>query len=162
MATTRQRKIKDNSDLLSVEELTKLIRVRYSESDLEHVPESEKKDFISIKLFPIDILIKADWNYKEEDEYTSMKLRNNIQRNGQTENTHVRLLKTGYYEVVNGNHRLDEFNKLGKKYVYAYDHGEISLLEAQRIAIETNETHYRAQRKINRVDAKCYRGIRLR
>lgn len=114
------------------------------------VPEDEINTFSNYKLFPRELLVKADWNYKEEDEFTSNKLVNNMKKNGQIENIHVRKLRSGYYEVVNGNHRLDACDILEKKFIIAYDHGEISLAEAQLIAIETNETKFKAnQEKLN-------------
>ena len=94
------------------------------------------------KVFPIEILIEAPWNYKKDDEFRSEKLRNNLQRYGQIENIHVRELNTGYYEVINGNHRLKDMRAINKKFLFAYDHGNISLEEAKRIAIETNETRF--------------------
>jgi hypothetical protein len=73
------------------------------------IPNEDAKIFSNYKIFPRDILIKADWNYKEEDEFISDKLVNNMKRNGQIENIHVRKLNTGFYEVINGNHRLDAY-----------------------------------------------------
>jgi len=107
-----------------------------------NISDQEINNYTSFKLFPIDILVKADWNYKEENDTTSDKLRNNMKRIGQVENIQVRELASGYYEVVNGNHRLDEIYKLDRNFVVAYDHGKISFVEAQRIAIETNETKF--------------------
>lgn len=106
------------------------------------VGEGPEKLFANFKLFPIELLVKADWNYKVEDAAKSEKLRANIKRNGQAENILVRLLDSGYYEIVNGNHRLDELQYLGFTMVMCYDFGRISLHQAQRIAIETNETRF--------------------
>jgi ParB-like nuclease domain len=100
-----------------------------------------EKGFIDI---PIKLLVKADWNYKEEDAKQSEKLKNNLKRNGQIENVIVRLLDTGFYEVANGNHRLDVFLELGYKTVHAYNLGQVSLKQAQRVAIETNETRFKS------------------
>ncbi|QDP49442.1 MAG: hypothetical protein Unbinned2716contig1000_23 [Prokaryotic dsDNA virus sp.] len=98
-----------------------------------------KKGFTKIK---IDKLVKADWNYKEENEKLSEKLLSNMKRNGQIENILIRELETGFFEVVNGNHRLDVMNKLKIKDVQAYNFGKIGLPQAQRIALETNETKF--------------------
>lgn len=117
-------------------------QIKFIEMDYTNIPEDEKNIFQNYKIFPVGILVKADWNYKENNEQTAEKLRNNIKRNGQVENIQVRELETGYYEVVNGNHRLDELLKLGITNVIAYDHGKITLAQAQRIAIETNETRF--------------------
>ena len=68
-----------------------------------------KLGFIEV---PIDKLVKADWNYKTEDDKKQEKLKENIKRNGQIENILIRELDTGYYEVVNGNHRLSVLKEL--------------------------------------------------
>lgn len=107
-----------------------------------NVDDFEKKNYSNYKLIPIELLVPADWNYKTNDEFKSEQLRNNIKRNGQIENVHVRDLDTGYFEVVNGNHRLPELKAVGRKFVLCYDHGKITLKEAKRIAIETNETRF--------------------
>ena len=86
-------------------------------------------------------LVKAKWNYKEENNVLTDKLLANIKKNGQVENLLVRELDKGY-EVVNGNHRLDVMNKLKMKTAHVYNFGKISLTQAKRIAIETNETKF--------------------
>lgn len=96
-------------------------------------------NFIEIE---ISRLVKADWNYKEDDEFKKQKLIENIKRNGQLENIIIRELDTGFYEVVNGNHRVDAFIELNYTHIVAYNCGKISLAHAQRIAIETNETRF--------------------
>lgn len=94
------------------------------------------------QLLDIEKCVKADWNYKNEDEALTEKLISNMKRNGQIENILVRVLDTGFFEVVNGNHRLECMVRLGAKKVIAYNLGKISGEEARRIAIETNETKY--------------------
>lgn len=91
---------------------------------------------------PITALVKADWNYKTNDDDKLAKLRENIKRNGQIENIIVRELDTGFYEIVNGNHRYDALIELGIEQCHVYNLGKISLTQAQRIAIETNETRF--------------------
>lgn len=91
---------------------------------------------------PIDKLVKAGWNYKENNNELAEKLANNIKRNGQIENIIVRELDTGFYEVVNGNHRLDVLKKLGFETIYSFNLGDISEAQAKRIAVETNETKF--------------------
>lgn len=88
------------------------------------------------------LLIKADWNYKTEDEFMAAKLRENIRRNGQIESIIVREMPKGKYEVVNGNHRLDVMTELNMKTVHAFNLGKISDAAAKRIAVETNETRF--------------------
>ncbi len=100
-----------------------------------------KKGFGDIE---VSKLKKADWNYKEENDEQTNNLINNFKRNGQLENILIRELKKGSYEVVNGNHRLDVMKILKIKEVHTYNLGKISLSEAQRIAIETNETKFDA------------------
>jgi len=94
------------------------------------------------KNIKINQLIKADWNYKEENKRLSQKLKNNIKKNGIIENIIVRQISKNKYEVVNGNHRLDILRELKVKHTMCYDLGNISLAQAKRIAIETNETKF--------------------
>lgn len=126
---------------MDLQQLTEQIQP-VPDSILENLPESERIIFKNYKIFPIEILVKADWNYKTEDEERSKKLQESLKRHGQIETMHVRKLETGYYEVVNGNHRLDDMIEIGKKFVIAYDHGEITQVEAKRIAIQTNELRF--------------------
>lgn len=97
--------------------------------------------FIEIE---VSKLVKADWNYKEEDPKMQKQLVENIRKNGQLENIIVRQLGNGKYEVVNGNHRLDAFKELKFAKVTCCDVGEISEAHAARIAIETNETKFKS------------------
>lgn len=93
---------------------------------------------------PIEKLVPADWNYKTEKPELVEKLKNNLKRNGQIENILIRELKTGFYEVVNGNHRYVALKDLEWKSVICFNLGEISDSKAKRIAIETNETKFSA------------------
>lgn len=99
-------------------------------------------DLAKYQTIELDKLVKAVWNYKLEDEALTEKLIENMKRNGQIENIIVRELETGFYEVVNGNHRYEALKALESKEVIAYNLGKITLQEAQRIAIETNETKF--------------------
>lgn len=96
------------------------------------------------QLIEVSKMKKAKWNYKYEDEEKQQKLYNQIKKNGQLENVIVRELKKDVYEVVNGNHRLPVFKKLNIKKVMCYNCGKITLRQAQRIAVETNETAFPA------------------
>ncbi|MBS1562569.1 MAG: ParB N-terminal domain-containing protein [Bacteroidetes bacterium] len=87
-------------------------------------------------------LVKADWNYKLDSVELAEKLAANIKRNGQIENIIIRQLPSGFYEVVNGNHRYDAMLHLGFTHIMAYNLGSISEQHAQRVAIETNETRF--------------------
>ena len=51
-------------------------------------------------LIDIDKLVKADWNYKQDDEVKTAKLRANIRRNGQVENIIVRDCDNLQYHAV--------------------------------------------------------------
>ena len=129
----------------TLESLKKLIKAIPGEMLLQiGIPEDDVNIFSNYKIFPRGILVEADWNYKDDDELIGEKLRNNMKRIGQVENIQLRLLNTGYYEVINGSHRLKEGDNLGKQFYIAYDHGPISLAEAQRIATETNETRFKS------------------
>lgn len=91
----------------------------------------------------LDKLEKAQWNYKENDEDLSEKLKENIKRNGQLENLVVREIEGGKYEIVNGNHRLDVLKALNLKKAYCFNLGNIKVNQAKRIAIELNETRFK-------------------
>jgi len=98
--------------------------------------------FKNFKEIALDKIATADWNYKTDDPVLLEKLVNNIKTNGQIENLLVRKLETGFYQCVNGNHRIAALNKLGIKTAVCYDLGDISDYQAKRIAIETNETKF--------------------
>jgi hypothetical protein len=93
---------------------------------------------------PIAQLIKADWNYKDDDLEKAQVLKRQIIKNGQLENLIVREMGNGIFEVINGNHRLDTFRELGYKAAVCFNHGQISKAQAVRLAVETNETTFQA------------------
>jgi len=110
------------------------------------------KGFIEI---PLENLVECDWNYKkissdESDPYYEKEnhlmdaLEENFKRNGQIENIIVRKLETGFYEVVNGNHRLKVAIRLGWKTLMCFNLGEVTQAYAMRVAIETNETKFKS------------------
>jgi len=109
----------------------------------------EERGYIVLKTHQ---LIRADWNYKEEDEELQNLLKSNLQRNGQVQNLIVRALPSGdttkdglpIYEVPDGNHRLPSLKKLGQEEVMCYNLGRVSEAEAKRIALEVNETQWDA------------------
>ena len=100
------------------------------------------KLFANYKLIPFELLVKADWNYKIDNDKRKEDLLQNLKRIGQVENILVRELDTGYYEVINGNHRYDVFADMGTQFVLCYDFGHISDAQAKRVAVETNETKF--------------------
>jgi hypothetical protein len=106
---------------------------------------AEKRSALVEKSFGwIDVAqcVMANWNYKKDDEYKTARLMANFKRNGQVENIIVRPLDTGFFEVVNGNHRLDAIQRLEWEKIFVYNTGKISLPAAIRLSIETNETKY--------------------
>jgi len=116
------------------------------DKELDKEQNKELDKYINI---PIELISKADWNYKANSYYLLSKLRRSIMKNGQIENIIVRQLPntdnadTYKYEVINGNHRLDILRELKIKDALCYNLGCISLNEAKRIAIETNETRFK-------------------
>lgn len=98
----------------------------------------------NFKELPLADMIMADWNYKKNDDRLQKKLIANIKRSGQIENILVRPLEDGKYEVVNGNHRFLALQELGYENAVVYDLGDMSLKQAKRIAVETNETKFGA------------------
>jgi hypothetical protein len=96
------------------------------------------------QLMGVDSLVKAEWNYKDENEYVSKKLVRSIKKSGFLVNMVVRELDTGYFEVVDGNHRHDAVIEAGLKEVLVCNLGKVSVEEAKRQAVQINETRYRA------------------
>ncbi len=102
-------------------------------------------EFVMIK---VECLIPADWNYKviltssDHEQKIMDALESNFRKNGQIENIIVREIKGGKYEVVNGNHRLEVAKKIHMDSLMCFNLGKITLSEAKRIAIETNETKF--------------------
>jgi hypothetical protein len=99
-------------------------------------------EMTKIREIPVAKLVKADWNYKEDDEFRAAQLQENLKRNGQIVNIVVRKLSTGYYEVLDGNHRLDAIKGLGWASAFCYDLGVVSDARARRISVEINETRF--------------------
>jgi len=98
------------------------------------------------KEIELNKIIKAEWNYKEDNEELRSKLKSNIIRNGFIESVIVRELEEDSYEMVNGNHRLDVLNELNYDKVMCYNLGNITENQAKRIAIETNETRFKSDK----------------
>jgi len=98
------------------------------------------------KMIPLKQLWKAQWNYKEDNQEQLNRLVENMKRNNQVENIQVREVESEdgktFFEVINGNHRLDAMTTIGFPSAMCYNHGQISDAQAQRIAIETNETRF--------------------
>ena len=93
---------------------------------------------------PIDKLRKAKWNYKKESKEKSEKLNRSLKEFGQIQNVIVRE-KAKFFEIINGNHRLDQLLELGEKRVMCYNLGKnISDTMAYKIGIVTNEEHFEA------------------
>jgi len=90
----------------------------------------------------ISSIIKANWNYKEDNEELKESLKENMRLHGQIENIIIRQITPMVFECINGNHRLDVANELGWNTVFCYNIGVITKAQAIRIAIETNETRF--------------------
>jgi len=102
---------------------------------------NKEKFSIGFVEIPLDRLIQADWNYKDNDPDLAEALERNISERGQVENLIVRELGNDY-EIVNGNHRLPVLKNLGYETAMCYNLGNINSVMAKRIAIETNETRF--------------------
>jgi ParB-like chromosome segregation protein Spo0J len=88
-------------------------------------------------------LVKASWNYRDNDDQKLAALCENIRRNGMIETLAVRKLETGAFEILNGNHRYDALQQLHVEKVWVCNLGdEISDAKARRIAVELNETRF--------------------
>jgi len=87
-------------------------------------------------------LVKAEWNYKHDNEFLQERLIANIKKNGQIENLIVRELEGDKLEVVNGNHRFSALQTLGIEQCQVYNLGKVDEKTAKRIAIETNESKF--------------------
>ena len=100
---------------------------------------------VQYKIISMDKLVVCDWNYKKFDDVFMMKqLVANIKKNGQVENLIVCELEKGYFSIINGNHRFLAMKELGIKKAMCCNLGKISEAKAKRIAVETNETGFKA------------------
>jgi len=94
------------------------------------------------EMVEIEHLYKAPWNYKEEDDFMSQKLIGNIRENGILQVSIVYESEDGVLTILDGNHRLDAYRKLGIDQVPCMLLGKIPLARAKRIAIEVNDTRF--------------------
>jgi len=104
-----------------------------------------KRGYITL---PVTSLVRAPWNYKRSDVRVTDALMKNMARHrqmahadGVLQNVIVRAVGNKF-EVVNGNHRLEVLRRLGIASVLVFNLGVVSKEEAQRTAIETNETAF--------------------
>jgi len=93
------------------------------------------------RLAPLNTLITAVWNYKENSEEMKEKLKTNIKLNGFVQNLVVRKLGDKY-EVVDGNHRLEALLEMKYKEVQVCDVGVITDKQAYILSINLNETKF--------------------
>lgn len=88
---------------------------------------------------PIEKLLKADWNYKTDGTEEQIKrLAESIKHDESAGVPAVREMDNGFYEVIDGNHRLDGIKLLGWKTVSCENFGKISKAEAVLIARRRN------------------------
>ena len=98
---------------------------------------------------PVSKLVTSPTNYKKDMDdpdvvQRMVKLKETIKRRGQTISVAVRELDTGFYEMVDGNHRLDVLRELGIDSAHAWNYGKISEAQAMRLALEMNENLFEA------------------
>ena len=91
---------------------------------------------------PLQVLKPAKWNYKTSNAELYKKLERNISKNGLIQNLIVRPINGGFYEVINGNHRLKVLELIESEKAMCFSMGKISLASAKLIALETNETSF--------------------
>ena len=72
-----------------------------------------------VREIPIGKLLPAVWNANRVDEKGRARLRRSIEQFGIVENLVVRVHpeRRGFYEVLGGNHRLEEYRALGVEVV---------------------------------------------
>lgn len=97
---------------------------------------------VKFEIKKLSDLVKADWNYKEDDEEQKAVLIANMQENGYVQNMVVRPLKNKKFEVVDGNHRLEALQDMGIEEAMVCNIGEVDLEHAQRLSIQLNETRF--------------------
>jgi len=90
----------------------------------------------------LDQLRKAPWNYKTDSPEFLEKLKTSIETHGFVVNLIVREMESGFFEVVNGNHRLDALIQMNIEKAMCKNLGPVSLDEAKLIALETNEIQF--------------------
>lgn len=98
------------------------------------------------EIIPLNEIQLAPWNYKIDDADRATKLAENIRRNGQVVNINIRPLGNDKYECIDGNHRIPALKMAGYETAICYNHGDISMQDAQRLAIELNETRFETDR----------------
>lgn len=97
----------------------------------------------TVTTMDIDKVIKAEWNYKTDgsDEQIE-KLMNSIKFDHSAGVLAVRKLKSGDYEVIDGNHRLEALKRLGWKSIPVENFGAISKAKAVTIARRRNHSWF--------------------
>lgn len=129
----------------NVEELREQITQLFDREALESngVPTSEINDYLKYVVVPVELIVRADWNYKEADSGKAERLANMLKTRGQIKNLNLRELDTGYFECVDGNHRYDDFLATGRKTAVAVNHGKVSRAEAIRMSIELETSGFK-------------------
>jgi len=100
----------------------------------------ELKDRQKVRIEKVSNLILADWNYKSDGTQEMIqKLANSISLDKSAGILAVRKMKSGKYEVIDGNHRLKAILLLGWEQVFVEDFGSISKATAVIISKRRND-----------------------
>lgn len=93
---------------------------------------------------PIEKIIGAEWNYKEEGaEQVMQRLKASIERDGSPGVLAVRELEDGRFESIDGNHRLRCLAELQFENVRCENFGKISKADAVLIARRRNHEWFK-------------------
>jgi len=87
-----------------------------------------------LQIIPLKKLKRAPWNFKQDNEEAEKRAEESIKRRGQISLLRVRELKDGFYEVIDGNHRIGAMQHLGFSHAIVWNHGNITVAEAQLLA----------------------------
>lgn len=103
--------------------------------------------FLETEWVEMKNLVPADWNYKLDDTEKAEKLMRFMQRTGNCVDINIaqraETPKSPKWEVMDGNHRLAVYRRLGVKRVMAKKHGRLSIEKRIKIALGLNESRFK-------------------